>query len=67
MNLVRNSEHPYRLCRVRCVACHPHAAWIYFKDAWADLDGKPFVDYYCEQHAQEKLDETPRIPMRILW
>lgn len=40
-------EKGQRICCAKCIT------WLPLKEAWADLDGKPFVDYYCDFCTQE--------------
>ena len=37
--------------RMQCVECHK---WTDFNHLHADLDGKAFVDYYCDACAKSK-------------
>ena len=41
--------------RVKCAVCGKEG-WSSEGDWFADLDGEPFVDYYCERCANEARD-----------
>lgn len=47
MNLEKVKYNPStKAARVQCRSC---GKWILLHDAYADLDGEAFLDYYCEE------------------
>ena len=52
MKLVRATDDKGQV--VQCVQC---SVFLKLDQAYADLDGTPFVDYYCPPCKQEKVRE----------
>jgi hypothetical protein len=48
-------------CLLRCKACVYNWLWTDRDVIWADLDGKAFEDYYCENHARQLNERQPLV------
>lgn len=48
--------------RVRCCVCHSNPT---IQNAYADLDGVPFISYYCTPCMQMAVDAAAQFPADI--